>query len=318
FQRRKTYKRLVFWLFMGCILSVILFAVGDDDYNLLIEEANWFLFHETLISTLFFLFVRYYDPGKGEFDKRDLWYLLPYIVGVTIQSLLSSAHFENNLLLGVVATFAEFCLIGMLFYSIYEVLKQKKERWLLAFLVPFTLVYTLDEVSSFWLAPDQSIFSLDSYGVFLIAILLFYFVTYKLIIEPKDILLTVNTKYQQSNLVKAEAASIQKKLTALMVEEKRFIDPDLSVDRLAEELGISRQQLSEILNVHMGVRFQDLLNQYRVQEFITCLHEDRYQNYTLLGIATEVGFSSKSSFNATFKKLKGVTPSQYRKGIKQP
>ena len=98
-----------------------------------------------------------------------------------------------------------------------------------------------------------------------------------------------------------------------MAEKQIFKNQKLNVNEVANQLGIPRQHLSEILNVHMGVRFQDLLNQYRVEEFIKCLHQENYKNYTLLGIATEVGFSSKSSFNSTFKKLKGVTPSQYKK-----
>ena len=98
-----------------------------------------------------------------------------------------------------------------------------------------------------------------------------------------------------------------------MTKQQIFKNPKLNVNEVAHQLGISRQQLSEILNVHMEVRFQDLLNQYRVEAFINCLHQEHYKNYTLLAIANEVGFSSKSSFNATFKKLKGLTPSQYKK-----
>ena len=65
----------------------------------------------------------------------------------------------------------------------------------------------------------------------------------------------------------------------------------------------------------MKTGFQDLLNRYRIEEFINCLQNDTYKNYTFMAIANEVGFSSKSSFNTTFKKLKGMTPSQYKKQI---
>ena len=98
-----------------------------------------------------------------------------------------------------------------------------------------------------------------------------------------------------------------------MTEKKLFKNQKVNANEIAKQLGIQRQQLSEILNIHMGVRFQDYVNQFRVEEFIKCLNQENYKNYTLLGIAKEVGFSSKSSFNATFKKLKGVTPSHYKK-----
>lgn len=313
FQRRQAYKKGTFWLFMGCIVSVMLYAIGDDDYNLLLNDTNWFPFHETLIATFFFLFVRYSNANKNEFDRNDLIFVLPYFFYLIFQSLLGFDYFADNLLLGIGAELTEFCLIGMLVYSIYEVLKQKKEKWLLAFLVPFTLIFIVDEVAYFLLDVPISPLSLDSYGVFLMAIFLFYFVTYQLIIAPKDILPSANHKYKLSSLSKTEVDAIKKELNRLMTEEQLFKNQKLTVHEIAQKIGISRQQLSEVLNVHIGMRFQDLLNQHRVEAFIKCVNLDEYKNFTLLGIATEVGFSSKSSFNATFKKLKGITPSQYKK-----
>ena len=201
----------------------------------------------------------------------------------------------------------------MLLYCIYDVFKHRKVKWLFVFLLPFTSFYILDELSGILTNSAKSFWSLDSYGVFLTVMLLFYFVTYKLIFTPKDILPTVDYKYKSSKLAKTELESIQIEINRLMIEEKLFKKQKLNVDQVASRLQISKQQLSEVLNVHMQIRFQDLLNQYRVEEFINCLYQDDYKNYSLLGLATEVGFSSKSSFNATFKKIKGVTPSQYKK-----
>lgn len=313
FQRRHAYKTRIFWLFMGCIISIILFAVGDDDYNLIVNDANWFLFHEALITTFFFLFLRFSNRDRKEFTSIDLIFIVPYLLYAIFQSLLSFTYFEDNFLLEISAEISEFCLIGMLIYSIYDVLKHKKNKQWLVFLIPFTLIFLIDEATYFILDAPISLLSLDSYGVFLIAIFLFYFITYQLIIAPKDVLPSANSKYKLSNLSESEVEVIKKELHRLMVEEQLFKNQKLNVNEIANQIGITRQQLSEVLNVHMGMRFQDLLNQHRVEAFIKCLSEDRYKNFTLLGIATEVGFSSKSSFNATFKKLKGITPSQYKK-----
>jgi len=230
-------------------------------------------------------------------------------------SVLSLAYFENNFLLEICAELTEFSLIGMLLYSIYDVFKHKKDKWLLVFIIPFTLIFMIDEAAYFFLNAPNSLLSLDSYGIFLIAIFLFYFVTYQLIIAPKDILPSANNKYQLSNLSMREVETIKKELHRLMTQEQLFKKQKLNVNEIAQRIGITRQQLSEVLNVHMGMRFQDLLNQYRVEAFIKCLEEGSYENFTLLGIATEVGFSSKSSFNSIFKKLKGETPSQYKKRV---
>ena len=203
----------------------------------------------------------------------------------------------------------------MLLYSIYDVFKNQKEKWLLAFLIPFAVVILLDELLHLILE-DKSFGDPDSYGVFFMTILLFYFITYRLIIAPKEILTSANNKYRLSSLSKPDINSKIDQLDGLMREQQLFKNPKLSASEVAEQLGISRQQLSEILNVHLETRFQDYLNHYRVEAFIKCLDQENYKNYTLLGIATEVGFSSKSSFNATFKKLKGMTPSQYKKSEK--
>lgn len=80
-------------------------------------------------------------------------------------------------------------------------------------------------------------------------------------------------------------------------------------------MGIPRQHLSEVLNIHMKTSFQDYINKCRVEEFAKSLKEEKYKNYTLMGITNEVGFKSKSSFNTTFKKIKGVTPSEFKKQL---
>lgn len=313
FQRRKDYRQLIFWLFMGCIISVILFSIGDDDYNLIIADANWFFFHETLIATFLFFFIRYSNSGSNELAKIDVLFLLPYLFNVVCQSLLSIDRFADEILLESCVHLSELCLAGMLLYSIYDILSLEKERWLLIFIVPFTLIYIVDGIAYLFSSTDTPLLLLDSYGIFLIAIFLFYFVTYRLITAPKDMLSYVDHKYKSSTLSKKEVAAIKGQLNRLMTEEKLFKNQKLTVDETAKRIGISRQQLSEVLNVHMGMRFQEFLNQYRVEEFIKYLDQEQYQNFTLLGIATEVGFSSKSSFNSTFKKLKGITPSQYKK-----
>ena len=100
-----------------------------------------------------------------------------------------------------------------------------------------------------------------------------------------------------------------------MEKEKLYIKAKLSVHDVANKLQVPRQHISEVLNVHMNVSFQDFINEYRVNAFINCLQKEQYAHYTLFGIANEVGFNSKSSFNTTFKKIKGLTPSEFKKTL---
>lgn len=316
YQRRGEFRKPMFWLFTACVLSVVLFSLGDDDYNLFFETTDWLLFRETLIISFFFLFVRYSSAEREVFNKRDLLFLLPYTLNVCIESLMHWEPLRGNAYLEMASEVVELSFVVMLFYSIYDIWKHKKEKWLQAFAIPFTIIYLIDEITGFFSGSDVVFMSLDSYGFFLLSIMLFYFVIYKLMVDPKQILLKrPEDKYKDSGLSKSAIERIQTELKRLMLEERMFTNQKLSAQALADSIGVPRQHLSEVLNVHMGVRLQDFLNEYRVEEFVRCLKEERYQNLTLLGIANEVGFSSKSSFNATFKKLKGMTPSEYKKGL---
>ena len=97
--------------------------------------------------------------------------------------------------------------------------------------------------------------------------------------------------------------------------DKLYLDAKLSIVDVSEKLNIPRQYISEVLNLHMDTNFQDFVNQYRVEAFIERLKNDQKNQFTLLGIATDVGFNSKSSFNAIFKKSKGLTPTAFKKSI---
>ncbi len=68
-----------------------------------------------------------------------------------------------------------------------------------------------------------------------------------------------------------------------------------------------------LINDKYGVSFSDFINKCRVEAFIACLNDPRFAHYTLHGLALEVGFNSKSAFNAAFKKITGKTPSAFKK-----
>ena len=313
YKKRKDYQLPVFSLFCGCIISIVLFSFGDDDYNLLFEESKWFLFHEPLIVSFIFLFVRYSNTNKKRIEKLDILFFIPFALYAGFEYLSNSGQYSTGYV-EVISDLLELSFILMLLYAMYLVFRLEKNKWLLIFLIPFTLIYGVDAITGFYSETDHAPWSLDSYGVMLSSVFLFYIVSYKLIIAPDDLLPAVeNSKYRASRLSKSQIATITNELNRLMGEEKIFTNQKLSVEDVAKRIGIPRQQLSEVLNVHMGIRFQDLLNQYRIEEFIECLESNNYSNYTIFGIASEVGFSSKSSFNAIFKKLKGMTPSQYSK-----
>ena len=102
-----------------------------------------------------------------------------------------------------------------------------------------------------------------------------------------------------------------------MEKDKLFMDSRLSIHEVSKKLNIPRQYISEVLNLHLNKSFQDFVNEYRVEAFVKNLENEQHGHFTLFGLANEVGFNSKSSFNAIFKKHKGLTPSQFKKSLTQ-
>lgn len=96
-----------------------------------------------------------------------------------------------------------------------------------------------------------------------------------------------------------------------MRSEKPYLDPELKLVGLSDRLNIPSNHLSQVINEQLNLSFFDFINKYRVDEAKDIL-KDRSSNDTLLKIAFDVGFNNKVSFNNYFKKLTGITPSQFR------
>jgi AraC-like DNA-binding protein len=130
--------------------------------------------------------------------------------------------------------------------------------------------------------------------------------------EPSIDILTENIPYSGSPL---KVEDIQKYLSSLsdyMDTNKPYLNNELTLYQLAEEVKILPHTLSRIINEYHHQNFFDYINQYRVQEFKAAVADPKYKDYSLLGIAFECGFNSKSAFNRMFKKSTGLTPSQFK------
>ncbi|MBC9796649.1 helix-turn-helix domain-containing protein [Sinomicrobium weinanense] len=103
-----------------------------------------------------------------------------------------------------------------------------------------------------------------------------------------------------------------KQLCALLEKEKIYRDENLSLSAVAEQLSISANYLSQLINSLSNSNFPDLINRYRVKEAMKWLTHPDYKNYTVAGIGYESGFNSTSAFYAAFKKHTGITPTEYR------
>ena len=101
-------------------------------------------------------------------------------------------------------------------------------------------------------------------------------------------------------------------LSAFMDNEKPWLDPELTLSILAEQLQLNTSQLSYLVNNGFTQNFNDFVNTYRVEEVKRKMAMSDFQHLSLLGIAFESGFNSKATFNRAFKKLTGNAPSNYK------
>jgi len=120
-------------------------------------------------------------------------------------------------------------------------------------------------------------------------------------------------KYAKSGLNEETALEIHEKLNQVMIDEKLFKESELTLDELSKALDVQPNYISQVINEREGVNFYDYVNKLRVEEFkkISVLPEN--QNFTLISLAYECGFNSKSAFNRIFKKMTDLSPSEYTK-----
>jgi AraC-like DNA-binding protein len=119
-------------------------------------------------------------------------------------------------------------------------------------------------------------------------------------------------KYARSGLDAEELQRIWLRLEQLMREQTLYRDPDLPLAALAEQLGVASHTLSQVFNSHAGVRFYDYINGLRVNYAKHQLLDPRHRHTTILEIALDAGFNTKSTFNKCFKQVVGLPPSAYR------
>lgn len=122
--------------------------------------------------------------------------------------------------------------------------------------------------------------------------------------EPRE-------KYQKSGLTEDASEELHTELKRLMTDEALYKNSDLSISDLATKLGVHPNYLSQVINQREMKNFYDFVNAYRIEEFKRLIGLQKNRQFTLLSLAHECGFSSKTAFNRSFKKATGLTPSEY-------
>lgn len=120
-------------------------------------------------------------------------------------------------------------------------------------------------------------------------------------------------KYEKSALNADMSKALLEVLQHTMADEKPYLESQLTLNQLAERVGVSTNYLSQIINEQTGSHFFDYINQHRVEAAKMLLADPTQTRTSILTVAMEVGFNSKSAFYTAFRKHAGLTPSQFRK-----
>ena len=130
---------------------------------------------------------------------------------------------------------------------------------------------------------------------------------------PDNVNYKQKKKYKQSLLDGNEIKKYSKELEQIMIGDKLFLNPDLSLKDLASYLDLPANYVSQLLNLGFQKNFSEYVNTYRVKEFKERVILEKNKDLTLMAVAYDSGFNSKTVFNTFFKKIEGITPNTYLK-----
>ena len=149
------------------------------------------------------------------------------------------------------------------------------------------------------------------YGI-LAYIITFYSLKYPQIFRLK-LEEPASTKNSKNRLNESEVTQLKERINTYVQEEQAYRRPELSLSVMAKEIDTSSNNLSWWLNNVYQQSFYDFINQYRIDDFLERIKRNEHKGFTLMSIAEEVGFKSKSTFYKAFKQKTKQTPSQYIK-----
>jgi len=300
-----------------------------------------------LIPPSLYFFIRYLTNPSYKWRPLDYLFFLPLIIEIILRlfkfsfyqsgELLSeSVLYQVNFWINSLELLAAIFSLIVIFLSIrslkeyeqklranYSEVETRSLSWLRNILIGgliLSFLWTLIIISDYGVMP----FSLALAQFCLLGLsLLIYYVGYSMIIRQELLEAPIfaisnptNPPVAETSELSTKAEEYYKQLKQLMSSDKLYQDDSLNMTTLSEKTGISNSYLSQIINQKEGKNFFDFINGYRIKEVQEKIIDPKFEHYTILALAQEAGFKSKSTFNSFFKKTTGKTPSEYRKGVK--
>jgi AraC-like DNA-binding protein len=318
FKKKKTLSNLL----LGLILIFMAFRIGksvmmnfgDDLEPIFIFAGLAFLF---LIGPLLKWYVLGMTPPHFKLPQKYGLELIPFSLVFVMSLFITKEAFENDkwviVILASVLIFIYFHFAFYIFIA-WRIVKKiklnyKKELqtksqkaifdWLRLLIIGFVIIWfsyvlnILDDEVPYVIGPI----------VYSLAI---YFLSYKAF-QLKTTDIDGEAFKDNDNTV------LFINISRLIIDDKLYLEPDLSLSKLSKLIGQSTQKTSSVINQYAKRNFNDFINYYRIQDAKELLTDIDNEKFTISSIAYDTGFSSLSSFNSAFKKFEETTPSSYRK-----
>ncbi|WP_299060956.1 AraC family transcriptional regulator [uncultured Polaribacter sp.] len=303
---------------------------------------------EALLPVFVFLFIAYQVNNAKLNFRKTFWLFIPALISTLgfgyLEFGLNNGVSEEISLYNIVVAISILIVLLIFYpyilYKTYKVLqfsKNKQEKKWFIYLWSFEIFILGSLMLVVILAPfivNEILNILQILALF--STLLVHWIAYtgvyklKLINDRSKIRKLINhtkTESISTNIFESSEHPIETKEQILISQDNNYykklehlcsvqqIYRDSSLDRnsVANILGISPSYVSQIINSITGENFSTYINRYRVEEVKRLILNKEYENYSLLAIGLECGFSSKTTFHNSFKKITGMTPNTYRK-----
>lgn len=266
------------------------------------------------MGPLFYLYCRAVIHKESAFKRKDLLHFIPGILFVLFGIEIYKYPLASIPLIGGLLVFIfiySHLLIYLMNSKIYLINKLtdlpkslKTEKWLNLLFYGLLVIWGIYVLNLF---EDNIPYIIGP----ILYSLIVYIITY-LAISNKYLQIVAGLKYKTTGADDEEVENLFSHLEKVLKEEKLFLNPDVSLGMLAKILNVSPQKISLAINSKLGYNFNEYINRQRIDQSLEIIKNPKSNSLTIASISVDSGFNSLSSFNTSFKKYIGKTPSAYR------
>ena len=335
-------KIIVYWLFVLTINIIsIAFSKAVNNNYLKVLQISFTLLHGPFL----YLYTCKLTIEKTKYNNTDYLHFFPFVFIVLLSLVIASFSLDTKILIKLIAIAGimsglTYCVL--VFINLIEHKKRIKDKfsfsetinlqWLFRLTVGLFIIWIGGSISGILLRFFN--FNIPILWMFtVIPVFIFYIGFYGIkqniiyssniihIVKQENVLTKANRqnsdRYKKSGLQKQSMKLINERLLNVMQTEQLFLNSTLSLLELSEHLKIPSHHITQTLNEYTNQSFYDFVNLYRVEEFKKKVFAPENSSFSLLGIAFDCGFNSKSSFNRIFKKYTNQAPSEYKNTFRQ-